>query len=73
MLFVARCFPAEITKTGCYTNIVCCEVKIMDWEQNPGSNAAPSSFRGECGPAFFLSFFLVSLSHALLRGPLRWG
>ena len=73
MSFVATCFPAEISKTGCYTNVICCEVKILHSEQNPGPNAAPNSFRGEHGPAFFLSFFLVSLSHFLLRGPLSWG
>ena len=59
MSFVARCFPAEISKTGRYTNVVCCEVKILHSEQNPGPNAAPNSFRGERGPAFFLSYLFL--------------
>ena len=63
----------EISKTGRYTNVVCCEVKVLHSEQNPGPSAAPNSFWGERGTAFFLSFFLVSPSHALLRGPLSLG
>ena len=47
MSFVARCFPAEISKTGRYTNVVCCAVKILHSEQNPGPSAAPNSFWGE--------------------------
>ena len=41
MSFVARCFPAEISKTGRHTNVVCCKAKILHSEQNPGPNAAP--------------------------------
>ena len=59
----------EMSKTGRYTNVVCCKVKILHSEQNPGPSVAPNSFWGE-HTAFFLSFFLVSIfSHALLRGP----
>ena len=35
MSFVASCFPAEMSKTGSYTNVVYCEVKILHFEQNP--------------------------------------
>ena len=59
MLFVARCFPAEISKMGRYTNVVSCEVKILHSEQNPGPSAAPNSFRGECGTVLFLSFLFL--------------
>ena len=34
-MFVARCFPAEMSKTGRYTIVVCCEVKILHSEQTP--------------------------------------
>ena len=40
-------FQRRITKTGRYINVVCCEVKILHSEQNPGPSAAPNSFRGE--------------------------
>ena len=46
-------------KTRRYTNVVCCEVKILHSGQNPGPSAAPNSFRGERNTAFFLSFFLL--------------
>ena len=59
MSFVARCFPAEITKTGRYTNVVCCAVKILHSEQNPGPSVAPNSFRGERDTAFFLPFLFL--------------
>ena len=59
MSFVARCFPAEMSKTGRYTTVVCCEVKLLHSEQNPGPSAAPNSFRGERGSAFFLSFLFL--------------
>ena len=59
MLFVARCFPAEISKTGRYTNVVCCEVKILHSEQNPGPSAAPNSFWGELRSFFLSCFYLV--------------
>ena len=44
-------------KTRRYKNVVCCEVKILHSEQNP--SAAPNSFRGERGTAFFLSFLFL--------------
>ena len=59
MLLVARCFPARIRKTGRYTNVVCCQVKLLHSEETPGRNAAPNSFRGERGSAFFLSFLFL--------------
>ena len=62
-------FQRRISKIGHNTKVGCCEVKILHLEQNAGLSAAPNSFRGERGTAFFLSFFLVSLSHALLRSP----
>ena len=62
MSFVVMSFPAEISKTGCCTNVVCCEVKILHSEHNPGPNAVPNSFKGERRPAFFLSFFLSCFS-----------
>ena len=43
MSFVAKCFPAEISKTGRYTNVGCCEVKILHSEQNPGPSAAANA------------------------------
>ena len=58
MSLVARCFLAEISKTGRYTNVVCCEVKILHSEQNPSPSAAPNSFWGEHTP-FFLSFLFL--------------
>ena len=60
MSFVARCFPAEMSKTGRYTNVVCCKVKILNSEQKPGPSAAPNFFWGE-RTAFWLSFFFLSL------------
>ena len=45
MLFVARCFSAEISKTGRYANVVCGAVKILHLEQKP---------RPECSAIFFL-------------------
>ena len=56
MSFVARCFPAEMSKTGRYTNVGCCEVKILHSEQSPGPIAVPHSFMGKCGTTFLLSF-----------------
>ena len=38
---------AKEAETGRYTNVVCCEVKILYSEQNPSPSAAPNSFRGE--------------------------
>ena len=79
-------FERQISKTRRYTNVVCCEVlssgrlttnviccevKILHSEQNPGPSAAPNSFRGE-RTAFFLSFFVVSLSHFVVW-PLELG
>ena len=72
MLIVARCFPSEMSKTGQYTNVVCCEVKILCSEQNPRPECSAKFFLGRtpCGP----SFFLVSIfSQALLPGPLSRG
>ena len=43
MSFVARCFPTEISKMGCYTNVVCCAVKILHSEQNPGPSEGSSA------------------------------
>ena len=78
-------FERQISKTGRYTNVVCCEVKILHLEENPGPSATPNFFRGERRYCV-LSFFLVSLSHALAwplelgiwtptlwRGPSSWG
>ena len=70
MSFVARCFPAEISKTGCYTNVVCCAVNILHSEQNSGPSAAPNSFWGE-RTAFFLSFLF--LFPTLCCVALSWG
>ena len=64
MSFFARCFPAEISKTGRYTNVVCCAVKILCSEQNPGPSAAPNTFWNE-HTALFLSFFLSSSANPL--------
>ena len=52
MSFVAKC------KTGRYRNVVCCKVKILHSEQNPGPSVAPNSFWGERS-AFFLSFLFL--------------
>ena len=61
-------FQRKFSKTGRYTNFVCCKMKILQWERNPGPSAAPISFRGGCGTTFFLSFFLVSLAWPLELG-----
>ena len=47
-------------------------MKILHSKQNTGPSVVPNSFRGEQGTAFFFSFFLVSLSHAL-AWPLELG
>ena len=61
-----------MSKTSCYTIVVCCVVKISHSEQNAFPNASASFFQGLMRYRIFPSF-LLSLSHALLRGPLSWG
>ena len=73
MSFVARCFLAEMSKTGCYTIVVCCEVKILHSEQSPGPNAASNSFRGERGPAFVSFFFSCVSFPRFVAWPLELG
>ena len=58
MMLVVTAFQRKISKTGRYTNVVCCEVKILHSAQNSGPSAAPNSFKAERGSACFLSFFL---------------
>ena len=65
-------FQRKISKTGRYTNVVCCEVKILHSEQNPGPSAAPNSFRGERGSVSLLSFLFL-FPTLWLCGPLSWG
>ena len=52
-------FERQISKTGFYTNAVCCEVKLLLSERNPGPSAAPNSFRDERVAAFFVSFLFI--------------
>ena len=61
-------FQRKISKTGRYTNVVCCEVNILHSERTPGPSAAPNSFRGEHSTAFFLSFLILFVAWPLGLG-----
>ena len=57
----------QIGKTRCYTNVGCCEVKILQLELFPGSTAAPILSGVNTGGYIVCSFVHLSfsLSHAL--------
>ena len=65
-------FEHHINKKGHYTNVVCCEMKILHSEQHPSLSVVPNSFRGEHWYCI-LSFAFLSLFPTLWRGPLSWG
>ena len=53
MSFFAKCFQWRSARQAAI-QVLCCAVKILHSEQNPGPSAAPSSFWGE-GTVSFLS------------------
>ena len=67
MSFVARCFQRGLARQGTI-QMVCCYLKIVHSEQNPGLSVAPISFWGKHIRSIF-----PSPSHALLHGPWSWG
>ena len=54
MSFVARCFQRRLARRAAI-QMVCCELKILHSEQNPGPSVAPISFWGEHIRSIFLS------------------
>ena len=65
------CFECQISKTRRYTNVVCCEVKILHSELFHGSSAVPKLSGANTGgyivrPLFRRSFSVSHVEKALL-------
>ena len=55
MSFVAGCFQRGLARRGAI-QLVCCHLKILHSEQNPGPSVAPIYFWGEHIRSIFFSF-----------------
>ena len=68
-------FEHRISKTGRYTNVVCCEVKNLHSEQHPGPSAVLSrAYRRwlHCAVVLFFSFLFFFSFHFLTFFPTLW-
>ena len=72
MSFVVKCFPAAGYQDGALYKCCLLRSEVFTFRAKPLPKCGAKFFQGPTR-YFVLSYFPVSLSRALLPGPLRWG